>query len=181
MLTLYEGERVITAVHRHWIVVAQKMTLVVFLLSGALVFLAFIPSLGINPALLPLIFYLFLLYMLVVLLVAFVLWVDYYLDVLIITTERVIDVEQKGMFRREASEFSIASIQDVTVEIPGFVATLLRYGTIRIQTAGNQSFTAYDIPNIDTVKNIILAEVRKRREPGAERVSKIPSIPEGTI
>ncbi|MBI2038796.1 MAG: PH domain-containing protein [Candidatus Niyogibacteria bacterium] len=163
MITLHADERVLCAVHRHWIVVAQKMTMVVFLLLGALIFFLLLPSFSIGPSLLPFIFYLFLIYLLIVLLVAFVLWMDYYLDVWIVTTERVIDVEQIGMFRREASEFPLSNIQDVTVEIPGFIATLLHYGTIRIQTAGNQSFVAHEIPDVDRVKNIILEEARKHR------------------
>ena len=161
MLTLHANERVVLALHRHWIVVAQKMTVVVFLLLGALAFIAFLPVINLNPLFLPLVFYVFVIYLLIVLLVAFILWMDYYLDVWIITTERIIDVEQQGMFRRTASEFPIKNIQDVTIEIPGFTATLLHYGTIRIQTAGNQSFSAYDIPNVDAAKNIILSEIRK--------------------
>src|SRR3989344_929843 len=161
MLTLHANERVVLALHRHWIVVAQKMTVVVFLLLGALAFIAFLPVINLNPLFLPLVFYVFVIYLLIVLLVAFILWMDYYLDVWIVTTERIIDVEQQGMFRRTASEFPIINIQDVTIEIPGFTATLLHYGTIRIQTAGNQSFVAYDIPRVDTAKNIILSEVQK--------------------
>ena len=163
MITLHAEERVIVALHRHWIVVAQKMTLIVFLLASALAFFVVVPFLNLDPALAPFIFYLFLLYLLIVLLVAFILWMDYYLDVWIVTTERIIDVNQIGMFRREVSEFPLYNIQDVTIEIPGFVATLFRYGTIRIQTAGSKSFSASEIPNVERVKNIILEEVRKSK------------------
>lgn len=51
-----------------------------------------------------------------------------------------------------------------SVEVPGFIATLLRYGNLRIQTAGEQSFVAHNIPHIDKVKNIILAEMRKHHK-----------------
>ncbi|MBI1957016.1 MAG: PH domain-containing protein [Candidatus Niyogibacteria bacterium] len=163
MITLHPNETVVLSLHRHWIVVAQKMTLVAILLFGTLLVLVFLPAFQLDPTLLPLVFYLFVIYMLVVLLIAFVLWMDYYLDVWIVTTERIIDVEQIGMFRREVSEFPISNIQDVTVEVPNFVATLFHYGNIRIQTAGNQSFSARDIPNVERVKNVILEEVRKYR------------------
>lgn len=161
MLKLHEGEKVIVAFHRHWIVVASKMTMVILLLSGALFFLILLPLFNLPDLLLPLVFYIFTLYLLAVTFIAFILWFDYYLDIWIVTDERIIDVEQKGMFKREASEFMLSKIQDVTVEIPSFLATILRYGNLRVQTAGEQSFVARDIPDVDRVKNVILSEIRK--------------------
>lgn len=164
MLKLHEGEKVIIAFHRHWIVVAGQMTMAAMLLLPALVALIIIPAFNLPPELLPLIHYFLTMYLLIVAFVTFVLWFDYYLDVWIVTDERIIDVEQIGMFQREVSEFMLSRIQDVTVEIPGFIATLLRYGNLRIQTAGEQSFVAHDIPHIDKVKNIILTEMRKHHK-----------------
>ena len=163
MLSVREGEKILLSLHRHWIVVASKMTVVAVLLLGALLALIVLQTISLNPMLAPLVFYGLSVYLLLVFLIAFVLWMDYYLDVWIVTSERIIDVEQKGMFRREASEFPLSSIQDVTVEVPGFLATLMRYGTIRVQTAGNQNFVAHNIPNVDVVKTIIMNEVQKSR------------------
>ncbi|MEK7598843.1 MAG: PH domain-containing protein [Patescibacteria group bacterium] len=161
MLKLYENEKIIIAFHRHWIVVASKMTLAAALLLIPLVILIAMPSIEISSELRLVIFYLIMIYLMIVAMIAFVLWIDYYLDVWIVTDSRIIDLEQKGMFKRETSEFLLSKVQDITVEIPSFTATLLHYGNLRVQTAGEENFTAYDIPHVDEVKNIILTEAKK--------------------
>ena len=63
-------------------------------------------------------------------------WVDYYLDVWIVTNERIISVEQKGLFNRFRSELRLSRVEDVSTEVKGFIATILHFGNITIQTAG---------------------------------------------
>ena len=161
MLKLHEGEEVIIAFHRHWIVVASKMTVVALLLLPPLVALLAMPAFNLDGGLKFFFLFLILVYLLIITLVAFVLWADYYLDVWIVTNVRIIDVEQKGMFEREVSEFMLSRVQDITVEIPSFVATILHYGNLRVQTAGEKGFVARDIPHADKVKDIITKEMRK--------------------
>lgn len=108
----------------------------------------------------PLAFYLLFMYFFVLTILAFITWVDYWLDMWIITNERIIDIEQKGLFRHEISEFGLDKIQDVTVESPGLLATFLRYGKISVHTAGDQSFEAVDLPNVHGVKDLILKCVK---------------------
>jgi len=87
----------------------------------------------------------------------FILWIDYYLDVWIVTNERVINIEQKGFFNRNISELKLTKIQDVTSEINGFIPTVLNYGNICVQTASEVGrFTFYQIPNPNYVKNVIV-------------------------
>lgn len=57
-------------------------------------------------------------------------------DVLILTNERAIDVDQKGILSRRVSEAPFASIQDVSWKREGFWQTIFRMGTLTIQTAG---------------------------------------------
>lgn len=63
-------------------------------------------------------------------------WVDYYLDVWIVTNERIISVEQKGLFNRFRSELRLSRVEDVSTEVKGFFATILHFGDVTIQTAG---------------------------------------------
>ncbi len=83
-------------------------------------------------------------------------WMDYYLDMWIVTEKRVINIDQRGLFSREISEIPMANIQDVTVEVHGLMETLLGFGTVRIQTAGEREFTIDDIPRLNPVKDAIL-------------------------
>ena len=91
----------------------------------------------------------------------FIFWIDYYLDMWIITSERIIDIEQTGLFRRQISEFMLDKVQDITVEIPDMIATFLKYGNLHIQTAGETSFDIKQIHNVYEAKNIILDSAKQ--------------------
>lgn len=92
-------------------------------------------------------------------------FIDYYLDVWIITTERIIDIEQRGFFSRVVSEHNLSKIQDVTSEIHGFFPTILQYGTCFVQTAGAvQRFDFNDVPHPEKIRNLIIGLVEKKKE-----------------
>lgn len=85
-------------------------------------------------------------------------WIDYYLDIFLVTNKRVVDIEQDGLFSRTVAEQSIDRIQDVTSEIHGFIPSLLRYGNIYIQTAGTQErFVFENVHNPEIVVKTILS------------------------
>jgi hypothetical protein len=97
----------------------------------------------------------------------FMLWIDFYLDAWIVTNERIINIDQKGFFNREISELKLTKIQDVTSEIIGIVPTIIGYGNIYVQTAGEKErFDFLQIPKPNEVKNIIvqLQEKEQRQE-----------------
>ncbi|MCK4554262.1 PH domain-containing protein [Candidatus Parcubacteria bacterium] len=94
-------------------------------------------------------------------------FIDYYLDVWIITNERIIDVQQKGFFSRVIAEQRLYRIQDVASEVHGFFPTVLKYGEVHIQTAGTrQRFLFHQVPHPENVRNSIikLAEKSKARQ-----------------
>lgn len=70
-------------------------------------------------------------------------WIDYYLDVWIVTNERVVNIEQKGLFSRSVSEMKLFRIQDVKAEVHGIVPTIFHYGEVTIQTAGSEIFAIF--------------------------------------
>jgi len=95
----------------------------------------------------------------------FILWLDFYLDAWIVTNERIININQRGFFNREISELKLTKIQDVTSEIVGFVPTILGFGDIIVQTAGEvERFEFHQIPNPNEVKNIIVELQEKERK-----------------
>ncbi len=57
-------------------------------------------------------------------------------NVLAVTTKRVIDIDQRGLFERNVAETTYEKIQDVRYTIRGLWPTLLHFGTIVVQTAG---------------------------------------------
>ena len=64
------------------------------------------------------------------------LWV-HQLNAFILTATRIVDVDQRGFFHRVVSETTFDKVQDVSYVIKGVAATLFRYGSVVIQTAGN--------------------------------------------
>jgi len=58
-------------------------------------------------------------------------------NVLIVTTLRLVDVDQRGLFSRMVSEAPHESIQDVSWAKHGLWETVFRMGSVKVQTAGN--------------------------------------------
>ena len=158
-LHLEENERVLLVLHRHWFVLVRELSVVILMIfMGIMVFS--IKSmwyvLVAASALDHLAAFLLSLYALLILALVFAIWINYRLDVWIVTTKRVIDVEQRGLFNREISEFLVANIQDITTEVPTMIMTLFGFGNMTIQTAGQKNFTVREIPRLEEAKRIIL-------------------------
>jgi len=103
----------------------------------------------------------------------FILWLDYYLDAWIVTNERIINIKQGGFFARDISELKLTKIQDVTSEIIGIIPTLLDYGNIYVQTAGQEErFNFFQIPNPNYVKDVIVKLQEKERQSEEKEVGE---------
>jgi membrane protein YdbS with pleckstrin-like domain len=95
---------------------------------------------------------------------AFFLFIDYYLDVWIITSERIIDIQQNGFFSRTIAEQRLSRVQDVTSEVKGAMATILRFGDVYVQTAGEtQRFNFYSVPRPDLIRDLIIKLSERKR------------------
>ncbi len=65
-------------------------------------------------------------------------FIDFYLDVWIVTNDRIVNIIQQGLFARTISELDLYKVQDVTSEIKGALPTFFNYGNVYIQTAGEK-------------------------------------------
>ncbi|MEW6610488.1 MAG: PH domain-containing protein [Patescibacteria group bacterium] len=75
-------------------------------------------------------------------------FIDYYLDVWIVTNKRIINIEQMGLFNRRISEQKLFRVQDVSSSQQGFFGTFLDYGDVSIQTAAEVGrFTFEQVPH----------------------------------
>ena len=87
----------------------------------------------------------------------FLVWIDYYFDVWIVTDQRIVNIEQKGLFARVVSELELEKIQDITTDVKGMISTILNYGDLQVQTAAEQErFLFHNIPDPYKVKSIIM-------------------------
>lgn len=167
---MHADEQIVLFRRRHWTLLSRKLLLYVFLLLLPFIVFTLLnwsnvefiidsetPSgvaivLGVSA------------FALILWLLFFHDWLDYYLDALIVTNERIVRIEQHGLFDRTVADLALNRIQDVTVEVKGMLGTFLRYGTISIQSAAEQArFEFTDMPEPELVKAEILKFVR--REP----------------
>ena len=141
-----EYEKTIFTLRRHWIVLVKILAVFVILAGIPAAFYALIGAEAIEKILSgyvlgPLALLGASAYALFIWLFIFYLFIDYYLDTWIITNDRIIYIEQNGLFSRVVSEHKLYKIQDVTVEVKGFLPTFLNYGNIFIQTAAERPRT----------------------------------------
>lgn len=170
-------EQVVAIVRRHWFILFQKIVgvILVYLIPFFIVPLVFanlnqgatvrVPE-GLG-------FLLASTWTLIAWNLIFARWTDYYYDVWIITTSRIIDIDQRGFFHRDvATLFDLGHIQDVKTVLSGIVGNILNYGLVQVQTAAaNREFIMDGIANPTGVEKIIRKtqhelSVRKMREKG---------------
>lgn len=132
-----KNEEVILVVHKHWSYLA-----VPFVIGFVLMFLLFyfyysirmsdplnFGDQGIYEALLTVFAMFIFLYMATS-------WLIRYYNVIILTTEHLVEIEQPALFSRKTSVLDLGHIEDSASSRPGFFATALGYGNVEIQTAG---------------------------------------------
>lgn len=73
-------------------------------------------------------------------------------NVILVTSEKVCQQLYLSLFNKKISQLSIADVQDVTVKQQGIWAHLFNYGTLTVETAGEQSnYTFTFVPEPYTV------------------------------
>ena len=88
----------------------------------------------------------------------FIFW---YFNVYILTNERVVDIDFRGILHREISYAKLSQIQDVSPKIIGFLGTFFHFGNIFIQTAAERpEFEFHNVARPDKVAQEILEQVR---------------------
>ncbi|MBU0670785.1 MAG: PH domain-containing protein [Patescibacteria group bacterium] len=157
-----EDEKVIMLLRRHWVILGRFIGLLLLLNLIPIVVAGFIfYFLGWNINMESPLFIVAVLmisfYYLIVWLNYFHEFVDFHLDIWIVTDQRIINIEQIGLFNRVISELNILKVQDVTSEVKGKTQTVLNYGNVFIQTAGQQQrFIFEQVKNPEEVARIII-------------------------
>lgn len=173
-----ENEKIVKVIRKDFFILFKKVVLFVVIIILPLVFFylmsTIMPNIMRGQISYPLVVLGTSAYYLFMWVFFFFSFIDYYLDVWIITSERIIDIQQQGFFSRIIAEQKLFRIQDVTSEVHGFFPTILHYGDVFIQTAGTkQRFFFHEVPQPDRIRdNIIkLAQIKKARQNG-ERVNE---------
>lgn len=155
------GEKVVLVLRRHWIDLLRILAFsaVLALVPVAVFGIIFVAKGDVlsHPVFAPLSLSLLFSYGFLLFTLTITEITDYWLDVWIVTTERIINTEQHGLFNRLVSEVRLEQVQDVTSETLGFLETFLTYGDVYIQTAGEKMrFRFKNVDNPDEVKIAII-------------------------
>ncbi len=169
-------EKVHLVLHRHWFVLVKDfltflalaaLPVIIFFIARAVLEWELVTdSLGYVVIIMAgSLYYLFLWNL------AFGYWLDYILDYFVVTDQRVIDIDQSGLFNRTIAEQPLFRVQDVTTEVRGVIPTMLKYGQVFIQTAGEkQRFIFEDVPNPEEVSKLIVTLSEQHPQTQAERI-----------
>lgn len=161
MITLLEGEKIALIKRRHWLVIAME--------AVALFSVAALPCLGILmlygfsedaadflQSYQAVVIFTGVAWLEALWMIFFIHWTNYYLDVLVVTNKRILDIEQIGLFSRDMAEIRLEHIQDIKVEVLGLIDSFLKMGNLHIQTAGqHKEIFLKNIPDVQEVKNMI--------------------------
>ena len=145
---------------QHWFVFAARLTVwflfVAVLIIGDILINRYAPLLLTSPYV-EVINLLRSIYLMAITLGLLIMWVMYYLNVQIVTNERVVDITQTSLIHHTVSELHLNKLEDVTAEVKGVIPTFLDYGDVYIQTAGETNrFEFCKVPNPTAVEKLIL-------------------------
>ncbi len=166
LIDLQPGEKVLYSLRRHWIIFFGDLAMIAILALvpiGVYVMLSLLwKPLLYGPISRPSLILLTSGYYLMIWLFFIATFVDYYLDAWVVTNERIVNVEQRGLFSRTISELDLARIQDVTSEVKGIIPSIFSYGDVYIQTAGEvERFDFEEIPHPHEIRKHLLEVVEQ--------------------
>jgi uncharacterized membrane protein YdbT with pleckstrin-like domain len=101
---------------------------------------------------------------------AFYKFVFWYFNVYLLTNERIVDFDFRGILHREVSYANLNQIQDVSPKTIGFFGTFFHFGNVFVQTAAvKPEFEFHHVPRPNEVAREILEQVRleEKEAPGA--------------
>ena len=163
--TQKSGEQIVLILRKHWFVLAWP-----FFKGVALILLVlFLPLFG------KLGFYIFNSAFLTFIYLAWIVfwgnyivyeYLNWYRDRFIITSQRVVNIDQKSMFRRRVSEIELDHIQDISHEINGVSATSLGFGNVILSSAGGDNIELRDIAQPAEVQDLLFKLVKEATKGG---------------
>ncbi len=159
MIKLEDNEKIIKVFRKHWLPISLELMSLFLVAIIPIILFSFLRNTLFFDLSLRNAYFLFLLYTLFLIFIwilSAIIWLDFYLDMWVLTDKRLIDVEQKGLFSRDISSLRLDRIQDIKIETHGLVNTLLKIGDVHVQTASAQKeFLIRQINKPDLVKSSI--------------------------
>jgi len=154
---LQPGESIVRLVHRHWFFLALPLTLWLLATLAPPVLLLTLAARTGGPRLLDVVLTVISAVWLVALgMRTYFVWYAWAHDVWLITNQRLVDGQKRHWFSEEVSTADLVNVQDVALERHGVLATVLGFGDLRVQTAGEvEEFILRKIPRPQDVLTVL--------------------------
>ncbi|HRY52240.1 MAG TPA: hypothetical protein P5089_00095 [Candidatus Portnoybacteria bacterium] len=159
--TLAQNEQIVLMARRHWFFLAVSLlkAVAVSLVPWVVAFaLAFFDLSFVNQQAFSAVFWYFaLIFWFISFCYGVLIWVDWYLDLWILTNQKIIDIQQMGLFKRLVMTYVIDNIQGVAIKTHGPLASFFKYGDAEIKISGQANPVVFQqIPNAALVQEKIL-------------------------
>ena len=158
------GERIVLLLRAHLITLVPSAVTIIFLVFAPIILSVILALIRIDVSTFlgsRQIFLVIVFWYLSVFGYAFYKFIFWYFNVYILTNERVVDIDFRGILHKETSYAKLSQIQDVSPKIIGFFSTFFHYGNVFIQTAAERpEFEFHNVARPDKVAREILEQVR---------------------
>jgi len=159
---LQPDEQIVLLTRRHWVFFVPRFlafTIAFCLAPAALLALA--SASLVHGRVLALIALIALLWCLFWLARVLLLWFRYQNDLWMVSDQRIVDLVRPWPWSLRLASADLRNVEDTTVEINGLFATLLDFGDISCQTAGEQQrFTFRGVPHPRAIASLVEREAR---------------------
>lgn len=175
---LLQGERVEIILRKYWLIHFAgflEWVLWAILPSGSVLFAAHLFGVSFLQKPFLIIATFLCMYIAFVTLQIFVSWMNSALDVIVVTNDRIVCIDQVDFFHREIVEARLENIQDATGSSRGFLCTMLNLGEIKIRTANDISDFSLDFiedPHARAREIFTLSRMAKKNEREGKVVQK---------
>jgi uncharacterized integral membrane protein len=88
-------------------------------------------------------------------------WIAWYYSIFIVTDKRLIQIARKGLFHKTVVDMNLTQIQSMNYQISGIQETLLKFGTIMIQTYMGD-LVIHDVHHPEKVQKTIASILREQ-------------------
>lgn len=173
-VTMRVNEEVVLAVRKHALSVVAPLLLSFLLLIASFFFLFPLFALGaIGVALFcVLVFFSFA--------IGVRRWVLWRSTQLLVTTQRVVDVDRQGIFRWVISDVAYDTIADISYEVTGPLQVVCRAGNVLVTGLGNaHAIVAHFVPHPADVREAIMEQYAAARRGGNAQTA--PSVTPATL
>ncbi|MEK7451098.1 MAG: hypothetical protein AAB662_04135 [Patescibacteria group bacterium] len=158
--TQKDNETIILFLRSHFVKNISWIIFSLFLLVLPIIISLSLPSFGLDFLFSPsanrfiAVFTLF--YYLMLLSYLFINFLHWFYNVFIVTTERIVDIDYSDIVIHNIAITNLSHIEDVNYTQSGFISTLVNYGNVFVQTAGNErNFEALAVPRPREATHII--------------------------